>query len=102
MASTSSQLVARANPSIRHFSGDIEMRFDIVLPGLPLLDALFADPEGGIHVHGLITGKDPSSSTDKAFGRAGSGQGGKQHLQKVPLILRARDLACQDRAGVIL
>jgi hypothetical protein len=42
-------------PSIGHFSGNIEMRLNIVLPGLPPLDALFGDRERRVHVHGLIT-----------------------------------------------
>jgi hypothetical protein len=31
-------------PGIGHFPGYIEVRLNIVLPGLPLLDALFGDP----------------------------------------------------------
>src|SRR5436309_14316822 len=48
-------------PGICHFSSDIEVRLNIVLPGLPLLDALFADPQRRIHVHGLITVKNSSA-----------------------------------------
>jgi len=41
-------------PGVPHFSGDSEVRLNRVLPGLPLLDALFADQERRVHVPSLI------------------------------------------------
>ena len=73
-------------PGVTHFSGYIEVRLNIVLPGLPLLDALFGDAQGRVHIQSLITVKNSSAITDKALGRAGSGEGSKEHLKKVPLI----------------
>jgi hypothetical protein len=50
---------------ICHFSDDIEMRLDVVLPSLPLLDLLFSDPQSGIHVHRLIATKNRSAIADQ-------------------------------------
>src|SRR5215470_4685507 len=38
---------------ISHAPGDIEHRFDIVLPGLALVNALLVDTKRFIHLHGL-------------------------------------------------
>ena len=71
----------------------------IILPGLPLLNALFGDAKGGIHIHGLVTGENSPAITDNAFGRACGGQGSKKHLKVVPLILRARSCSPGSRAS---
>src|SRR5260370_19913498 len=84
-----------------HFSGYIEVRLYIVLPGLPLLDTLFSDPKRGIHIHGLVTGKNPTSVTDNGRWRAEARECGKEHLHVVPLILCQRQFARQDSAGVV-
>ncbi len=79
---------------IGHFSSDLEVRLDIILPGLPLLDALFGDLQRRIHVHGLITVKNPPAITDNGRWRAEARKRGKEHLQVIPLILRRTDFAC--------
>src|SRR6266571_7532270 len=70
-----------------HFSGDIEVRLDIVLPSLAWLDALFSDPQRGIHIHGLVTVKNPTPVADNSRWHAEARERSKEHLQIVPLIL---------------
>src|SRR5260221_8785183 len=89
-------------PGICHFSGYVEVRFNVVLPSLPRLDALFADPESCIHIYGLVTVKNAPTITDNSRWHAEARERGKEHFQVVPLILCARHFARQDGAGVIL
>src|SRR5713226_6861384 len=72
---------------ITHSPGYIEVRFNVVLPGLTRLDALFSDPKRGIHIHGLVTVKNPTPVADNGRWRAEARERGKEHLQIVPLIL---------------
>src|SRR6266566_5231476 len=88
-------------PGITHSPGYIEVRLYIVLPGLPRLDALFSNPKGGIHIHGLVTVKNPAPVTDNGRWRAEARERGKEHLQIIPLILCKRQFARQDGAGVV-
>src|SRR6266699_6396956 len=73
--------------SVCHFSGYIEVRLHIVLPGLPRLDTLFSDPQRGIHIHGLVTVKNPTPVADNSRWHAEARERSKEHLQIVPLIL---------------
>ena len=66
---------------ICHFSDDIEVSLDIVLPGLPLLDAQFFNPQNRIHVHRLVTGKNPHTRASNGFGRAEALERGKEDFQ---------------------
>src|SRR5712692_5175260 len=49
---------------VRHFSDGIEVRLDIILPCLPLLDLLFSHAQSCIDVHCLIAAKLPTPITD--------------------------------------
>ena len=69
---------------VGHFSGYIEVRLYIVLPSLAWLDALFSDPKRGIHIHGLVTGENPTPGTSNGRWRAEARERGKEHHKTSP------------------
>src|SRR6266566_5032566 len=83
-----------------HFADDIEVSLDQILPGLPLLDAQLFNPQCCVHIHRLMTGKNPAPVTDNGFRHACGRERCKEHFQVVPLILGGGNLAGEDGAGV--
>jgi len=65
---------------VGHTSDDIEVRFDKILPCLPLVYALFLDPQCRVHVHCLVTGKNRSTITYDGFGGTCGRERGKEHF----------------------
>jgi hypothetical protein len=53
---------------VSHSSDDIEVSFDKILPGLPLVDAFFLDTESLVHLKGVNAVKNPSAITDNGLG----------------------------------
>src|SRR5215212_1205883 len=81
---------------------DVEVRLDIGLPGLPALDLLLLDPEGGVDRQGALRLEDAPAVAHDRLGCAVLGDGREQHAQEGRLILGPGDGAADDEAAVVV
>ena len=87
---------------ISHAPGNIEHRFDIVLPGLAVVNALLVDAQCFVHLDGLMTIENAAAIAHDPLGDPCGRQRMKEHLQVIPLVLGRGNFARQDRPRVVL
>src|SRR5438270_6787576 len=81
---------------------NIQVRLDVIFPGLPLIDAFLFNAQCRVDIHRLVTVEDTTAIAHNRFGNSRRREGSEKHLQVVPLILGRRNFACQHRSRVVL